>query len=225
MGNCASVHSSADPGMTLGVQIESPSKEMMVEIEKPVAELGLENQRGEDSFRELGNADFFFDSQPCLDSDCEDFFSVNGDPISSQDNTPPHPERSIKNSVHDKAPGMDDEPSPNDMKKQLLELFCESFNSTAPVNVDQNLAQPEDKPASLAQPERSAMKRSAAPIPNSTPGGEITPYRGSISKKEKSNQSAQCCLPGLVRSLSFGERKKRLNPPKTDGCKPNVHAV
>ncbi|GLU21838.1 hypothetical protein SLE2022_379510 [Rubroshorea leprosula] len=157
MGNCALVHSSTDPGMTLGVQIQSPNLEMMVEVEKPVAELGLENQRGEDSFRELGylgKADFFFDSQPCLDSDCEDFFSVNGDPTPPQDDTPMHPERSIENSVHDKARGVDDEPSPNDMKKQLIELFSESFNSTASVNVGQNLGQPEDKPANLAQPER-----------------------------------------------------------------------
>ncbi|GLU21843.1 hypothetical protein SLE2022_379550 [Rubroshorea leprosula] len=198
MGNCALVHSSTDPGMTLGVQIESPNLEMMVKVEKLVAELGLENQRGEDSFRELGKADFFFDSQLCLDSDCEDFFSVNGDPTPSQDNTPMRPKRSIENSVPDKAPGVDDEPSPNDMKKQLIELFCESFNSIASVNVDQNLGQPEDKLANLAQPERSTMKSLAASIPNSTPSGEITPYRGSIPKKEKSNQSTQCCLPGLV---------------------------
>ncbi|GLT65077.1 hypothetical protein SLA2020_375290 [Shorea laevis] len=74
MGNCALVHSNIDLAMTLGVQIESPSLEMMVEIEKLVAELGLENQRGEDSFRELGKANFIFDSQPCLNSDCEDSF-------------------------------------------------------------------------------------------------------------------------------------------------------
>ncbi|GKV43442.1 hypothetical protein SLEP1_g50731 [Rubroshorea leprosula] len=102
----------------------------------------------------LSKADFFFDSQLCLDSDCEDFFSVNGDPTPSQDNTLMRPKRSIENSVPDKAPGVDDEPSPNDMKKQLIELFCESFNSIASVNVDQNLGQPEDKPANLAQQHR-----------------------------------------------------------------------
>ncbi|GLT65078.1 hypothetical protein SLA2020_375300 [Shorea laevis] len=108
-----------------------------------------------------------------------------------------HPESSIENFVHDKALGVDDEPSLNDMKKQLIELFCESFNSTASINVDQNLGQPEDKPTNLAQRESSAMKSSTAPILNSTPGGEITSYRGSIPKKEKSNQSVQCYLPGL----------------------------
>ncbi|GKV43441.1 hypothetical protein SLEP1_g50730 [Rubroshorea leprosula] len=120
------------------------------------------------------------------------------DPTPSQDNTPMRPERFIENSVHDKVRGVDDEPSPNDMKKQLIELFCEGFNSTASMNVDQNLGQPEDKLANLAQPERSTMKSLAASIPNSTPSGEITPYRGSIPKNEKSNQSTQCCLPGLV---------------------------
>ncbi|GKV43439.1 hypothetical protein SLEP1_g50728 [Rubroshorea leprosula] len=132
----------------------------------------------------------------------------HADPTPSQDNTPMRPERSIENSVHDKAPGVDDEPSPNDMKKQLIGLFCESFNNTASVNIDQNLGQPEDKPANLAQLERFAMKGLVASIPNSTPSGEITPYKGSIPKKEKSSQSAQCYLPGLVRSLSFGERER-----------------
>ncbi|GLT86659.1 hypothetical protein SLE2022_047820 [Rubroshorea leprosula] len=66
-----------------------------------------------------------------------DFFSVTCDATHSHGNTPIHPKCSIENSAHDKATVVDDETSPNDMKNQLIELFCNRFNGTAIVNGDE----------------------------------------------------------------------------------------
>ncbi|KAL6350205.1 hypothetical protein AAG906_004147 [Vitis piasezkii] len=78
------------------------------------------------------------------------------------------------------------EPSPSD-KKKLIELFQESFDDD-PFEGDQGLQGIESC------------------------SSERTPNRGYKPEKEKSAHSAQCCLPGLVRSLSFSDRKRRLSP-------------
>nr|KJB15707.1 hypothetical protein B456_002G191900 [Gossypium raimondii]KJB15708.1 hypothetical protein B456_002G191900 [Gossypium raimondii] len=121
----------------------------------------------------------FFDSQPSLESDFEDFFSANGDSASSSGNSPNH-----QKSNHSMEGAVDAHgESPTDTKKQLIELFRESLDNDDDGN--------------------SAAGSSKA-----------TPYRGHLPRKDvKAAESAQCCLPSLVRNLSFGERKKRLPSP------------
>ncbi|TYJ49924.1 hypothetical protein E1A91_A01G169200v1 [Gossypium mustelinum] len=121
----------------------------------------------------------FFDSQPSLESDFEDFFSANGDSASSSGNSPNH-----QKSNHSMEGAVDAHgESPTDTKKQLIELFRESLDSDDDGN--------------------SAAGSSKA-----------TPYRRHLPRKDvKAAESAQCCLPSLVRNMSFGERKKRLPSP------------
>ncbi|KAK4597702.1 hypothetical protein RGQ29_015282 [Quercus rubra] len=91
----------------------------------------------------------YFDLQSCLESDCEDFFSDSGgkscfqflvisaNTTPSCGNTPIH-HCGFKDTPHVKKPVYMDscsspilEPSPTDMKKQLIELFQESFRDDA----------------------------------------------------------------------------------------------
>lgn len=75
--------------------------------------------------------------------------------------------------------------SPTDTKKQLIELFRESLDDDD--DDDGNSAAGSSK---------------------------ATPHRGYVPRKDvKAAESAQCCLPSLVRDMSFGGRKKRLPSP------------
>ncbi|KAL4302414.1 hypothetical protein GQ457_10G026470 [Hibiscus cannabinus] len=184
MGNCVTVYKNKDVAdMDLSVRIQSPVKE------NNVADI--------DSLPVLVNCNFsaskaeesFFDSQPWLDSDCDDFFSVNGDSVSSSGNSPNHQKSFRENAVPAE--------SLMDTKKQLIELFRESFDdddaNNDPSSKQQRL---ENKPSTRSPYET---------IPNSA-------RRGCLPRTEKPAQFAQRCLPSLMRSMSFGERKKRLSP-------------
>ncbi|EOY00881.1 Uncharacterized protein TCM_010800 isoform 1 [Theobroma cacao] len=229
MGNCVTVYKNKDPAaMNLSAQIQSPSKENFVRREHSVAELGSRPQPSslepETSFRNLSKTENFFDSQPWLESDCEDFFSVNGDSTSSCGNSPNHQKSFTESSLPDKNHSTDcaqdavSQHSPTETKKQLIELFRESFDDGDAVNDDPSLdGRLKEKPATFSLRPKSTSRSPSESIPNSVQSSEATPYRAYLPKKEKSAQSAQCCLPSLVRNMSFGERKKRLSPAKTDG--------
>ncbi|OMO60442.1 hypothetical protein CCACVL1_24132 [Corchorus capsularis] len=232
MGNCVTVYKNKDPSaaaaMNLSAKIESPTKENIVRMEKSVAELDSKPQvssvEQETSFR--GKTEDFFDSQPWLESDCEDYFSVNGDSTSSCGNSPTHQKSFRENPLHEKVNSMDraksavPEHSPTETKKQqkqLIELFRESFNDDT-VNNQLSLKgqlELEDNPTNLNLPPKSTGRSPYESMPNSVHSSEATPYNKGFSKKEKSTDSAQCCLPSLVRNLSFGERRRRLSPAKT----------
>ncbi|XWS69224.1 hypothetical protein CRYUN_Cryun04dG0161000 [Craigia yunnanensis] len=228
MGNCVTVYKNKDPAaMILSAQIQSSTKENFVRREHSITELGSRPQPSsmeqESSSRDLSKTENFFDSQPWLESDSEDFFSVNGDSTSSCGNSPNHQKSFMESSLIDKNHSMDltqdavPEHSPTDTKKQLIELFRESFDNDA-VNNGPNLKeQLEDKPTTFNLPPKSTTRNPYESISNSVRGSEATPYRGYLPRKEKSAESVQCCLPSLVRNKSIGERKKRLSPAKTDG--------
>ncbi|KAJ7945537.1 F-box domain containing protein [Quillaja saponaria] len=71
-----------------------------------------------------GKDEIYFDSHVSLESDIEDFYSVHNDTIHSQRNTPIHPSSFAQ--------------TPTDVKKQLIELFRESYGDD-PVIGNQNL--------------------------------------------------------------------------------------
>ncbi|KAK7835834.1 hypothetical protein CFP56_023045, partial [Quercus suber] len=86
----------------------------------------------------------YFDLQSCLESDFEHFFNVNGGTTPSCENTPIH-HCGLKETPHIKKPVYMDsssspilEPSPTHMKKQLMELFQESFKDDA-IDGNQNI--------------------------------------------------------------------------------------
>ncbi|GAV87818.1 hypothetical protein CFOL_v3_31244 [Cephalotus follicularis] len=209
--------------MKLEVQSESPIKVYTAKNENQIAELGFKPQSSTmtpiDSFRDLSSKDeMFFESHPWLESDCEDYFSVNGDLTPSRVSSPIHPNSYIdappldKTLFVDNAPISIPEPSPTTIKKQLIELFRESF-SREHAESNQDL-----QGWSLAtlinfdHPPRSTFGSPYVTVPNSVCSSEASPFRCSYSKKQKSTQSAQCCFPSLVRRLNFSERKKRLIP-------------
>ncbi|XP_022776313.1 uncharacterized protein At3g27210-like [Durio zibethinus] len=227
MGNCVTVYRNKDPAaMNLSAQIQSPTKENFVRREHSIAELGSRSQPSpmeqESSFGHLSNTEEnFFDSQPWLESDCEDFFSVNDDSTSSCGNSPNHQKSFGESSLRDKNHSMDHaqvalpEHSPTDTKKQLIELFRESFDDDAVNNYPSLKEQLEEKPTTFNLPPKCTNPYES--IPNSVRSSEATPHRGYLPRKEKSTQSAQCCLPSSVRNRRFGERKKSLSPANTDG--------
>ncbi|KAJ4710865.1 F-box domain containing protein [Melia azedarach] len=224
MGNCVSLHKNTD--MKLAVQIQSPNKDNTVISQQHIA-VGHTPQMSAmervPSFPDLSSKEeIFLDSQPWLESDCEDYFSVNGDLPPSHSNSPIHQKSFIEAPQLDKIPPTDSAPdsippsSPTDMKKQLIDLFRESFND-APADGNQNLqGQKEAKPTTLDYPPKFASRSPYELEPNSVRSSEATPYRGSYHRKENSAQSAQCCIPSFMRNLSFSERKKRLSPSSTN---------
>ncbi|KAE8690818.1 putative Serine-threonine protein kinase, plant-type [Hibiscus syriacus] len=194
MGNCVTIYKNKDVAdMDLSVRIQSPIKDD--NVGKEAADMGKAEER-------------FFDSQPWLDSDCDDFFSVNGDSVSSSCNSPNHQKSFRENSKPDKNQSLDHgvpAESPTDTKKLLIELFRESVNDDdANDNND-----PSSKQRSKNEPSTTSPYES---IPNSAHSSGTTPHRGCLPRNDKPAQSAQRCLPSFVRNTSFGERKKRLSP-------------
>ena len=103
------------------------------------------------------------------------------------------------------------EPSPTDMKKQLIELFRESFRDDT-IDGGQILQE-----SSKANPtfshlsSKSTNKSLYECVANSACSSEKIPNRSYNHGKGKFAKSARCCLPNLVRSLSFSGRRKRLS--------------
>lgn len=109
------------------------------------------------------------------------------------------------NSIH--------EHSPNDVKKQLIELFQESFDSDLLDDYPNLQHRQEAKPSIFDLPTNPARPYvSVANKANFICCGETCPNGNSKPRKRNASKSAKCCLPIFVRSLSFGERKKVANP-------------
>ncbi|KAM3306898.1 putative protein isoform X1 [Capsicum chacoense] len=166
----------------------------------------------------------FFDSQAWLDSDCEDdFLSVNGDFTPSRGNTPVHP--SLAGNFKDEraaaAPTSFQQSPPEEKKKRLSELFSESLRSELDLN-EQNAA--DNQNATSTKKEKETPSTGERLPPRSTPG---TPYasvcnsertpNGELKSDVKSSKPVQCCLPRLLSSRSFSERRKRMSPAHTVG--------
>ncbi|XP_039047231.1 uncharacterized protein At3g27210-like [Hibiscus syriacus] len=116
MGNCVTDCKNKDSAdVKLSAQIHPPTtKDNFAKREHSIVEPSLMYQQT--SFGDLGKTEEnFFDSSPWLESDSEDFFSVNGDSSFSRGNSPKNYENLKLN-------------SPTDTKKQLIELFRESSN-------------------------------------------------------------------------------------------------
>ncbi|XP_061364636.1 uncharacterized protein At3g27210-like isoform X2 [Gastrolobium bilobum] len=147
----------------------------------------------------------FFDSKPCLDSDCEDdFYSVNGDFTPSRGNTPVH--HTFGTHVVNNTPsenrtiGSMHEPSPEN-KKKLLELFRDT-------DKDDGNGQKEVKPTIQDVMPKSAHCTPYLSKANSACSSEraISEDRVSIREKVK---SFRACIPSLSSCRSFSERRSK----------------
>ncbi|CAM8971171.1 unnamed protein product [Rhodiola kirilowii] len=162
-----------------------------------------------------GEKEAFFDTQPWLDSDCEDdFYSIGGDFTSSRGNTPVHhsfASTEIRHSPHwyssalaspIPVPG----PSPNARKKSLSELFEESGRYVAEFTDDGILgfkaagSSDESLPTSIVGSPYNVGARSSY-------SGQKTPMGNYVARKVRSVKSANCCLPRLLLSQSFSKSK------------------
>ncbi|KAG6653948.1 hypothetical protein CIPAW_05G112100 [Carya illinoinensis] len=199
MGNSAPVSTTSDSALNLQwstgskpeiILTESLFKKDIVKGQNSIAEHALMPLAS--SGRSSDEEEVYFDPWLRLESDCEDFFSVSGDTTPSCDNTPIHQSR-FQETPHvdkplpiymDSPPTSIFEPSPTVMKKQLIELFQESFRSDAVDHVTQNLqASSETSPDTSYSPAR----------------------KGRFAK------SVRCCLPNFVPNLSSAGGRKRLS--------------
>ncbi|WCJ38739.1 hypothetical protein M5689_019779 [Euphorbia peplus] len=141
--------------------------------------------------------EIFFDSydQAWLESDIEDFQSVNSDSTTMDMSSTPqlHDNNSIASSQSDIL--IAGENSSSEMKKQLIDLFRDSFSNDVTENKDiQQQTTTETNATAFYVPPKSDEK---------TPNG-----RSSNRTKPKSPQ-VSCCLPNLVRSLSSSSSEKK----------------
>ncbi|MQL74168.1 hypothetical protein Taro_006540 [Colocasia esculenta] len=168
----------------------------------------------------LGTKDeTFFDSQECFESDCEDdFFSVNGDLTPSHGSTPIHHmvvapiklQQHKAVSVSDGLAEAKSEPSP---RKTLAELLQETM-AIEPADNEHNIVDEETEVHEKSELNKKIMDQ----LSNSLDGapylstrnsinGERTPDGNLGNGKEKRGKAKHCCLPSLVHSLSFNDKK------------------
>ena len=98
------------------------------------------------------------------------------------------------------------EPSPTDMKKQLIELFQESFRDDA-IDGSQNIQErSKANPIICPLSSKSTNKNLYGCVANSACSSEAIHNRSYNHGKGKFAKSARCCLPNLMRALVGGGR-------------------
>ncbi|KAH8500117.1 hypothetical protein H0E87_015380 [Populus deltoides] len=236
MGNCASVQKKTGPALKLKCTIDSQGN--CIHIESPVKDSSTVN--GDHSMTEQLNPkpqslspvpyqasvndlsnreDMFFDSHPWIESDCEDYLSVDGDFTPSCGTTPIHQGSYVeiplpcKESLCSSSSARSiPEPSPADRKKQLIELFRENINDDLADDNQSFQDTVNSKTIAVYVPSKYTNGSPYQYAESSVRSNETNPHSGSKSGKEKPTHFAHCCLPNIVRSLSFSERRKRLSP-------------
>ncbi|GFY87320.1 hypothetical protein Acr_05g0009590 [Actinidia rufa] len=192
----------------------------IVHGDRPIAEGGLKSHPLA-SVGDGGKEETFFDSQPWLESDCEDdFFSVSGDVTPSRGTTPVNQSFSARTTrvnltlSDDKKPCSKPETFPTN-KKKLSELFCESLigddHQNTPANQNEVNGKVEAKTTILGLPPRPVDSTAFVSGANSVCSSEkIGDYK---PDKKKPSKSVHCCLPRMLSSHSFSERKeKKMSP-------------
>ncbi|PSS33755.1 hypothetical protein CEY00_Acc04155 [Actinidia chinensis var. chinensis] len=215
MWACVSVHDDPDSAMKLRLSFGSKTDKLV--IPSPVKDKPLVNGSKEDTF---------FDSQPWIESDCDDdFFSVCGDFTPSRGNTPVHQSfsagtpRANRANFDDKAnPSSKPELSP---KKRLFELFRESLGGNQDfdnliLSDNQNgvTGKMEAKTTTILSlpPRHPDATTPFASGANSMCSSERMPNGDYRPAKEKQIKPVQCCLPRMLSCRGYSERKKMSSP-------------
>ncbi|KAK9090145.1 hypothetical protein Sjap_023322 [Stephania japonica] len=238
MGSCVSVHKNPDSAMKVRLGFgsskpskfvsPSPTKENPVNGEYSVADLGFKPQHPIQNFGSKEEA--FFDSQPWLESDCDDdFFSVKGDFTPSRGNTPNYQSNFVRTPSRGKAFVVESakefkpEPSPNTKKKKLSELFQESF--AGDVSDDQNIGVTNPGVINLDLSQKSTNGTPNISGVSSVCNSESVP-NAPKAESEKLSRAVQCCLPSFGQSRSSIDRKKTLSPgDNVFKYSPGLHSV
>ncbi|XP_022879282.1 uncharacterized protein At3g27210-like isoform X1 [Olea europaea var. sylvestris] len=216
MGSCVSVHKDHESAMKLRLSYGSKNDKLVSTGGDPtVADMALKSNPIY-NVRDFGSKEeTFFDTQPWLESDCEDdFSSINGDFIPSRGSTPVHHSSSVGNPVSVPVS------SPADKKKKLSDLFKESLQVDRDLdeqhvvgNLNVDAAEVKAEVLSVDLPPKSADER-----PNVS--GAIFAYTSERTLNvvfRPEDKSAKSCLPRLISSRSFSERRNRMSPSRSVG--------
>ncbi|XP_074590703.1 uncharacterized protein At3g27210-like [Curcuma longa] len=211
MGACSSVDRDADSSIRYrlgvsykgrGISVSSPAKEKPLDGEKPVGGYCAH----------VVTDEVFFDSCTWLDSDCEDFFSVNGE-FTPQGTTPIH-QLSVPMTPREFSDSKS-EPSPTGRKK-LGELFRETSQveledgvPNAPkAEVVKKLDCDTANTRQLQGSSTGALYLSENTLFNSKEA--TTPNKDSKIRKDKIWKTQQCCLPSL-HTFGIDDRRSKIN--------------
>ncbi|XP_022843494.1 uncharacterized protein At3g27210-like isoform X2 [Olea europaea var. sylvestris] len=218
MGSCVSVHKSRKLS-ALKLHLSMRSKNEKSVAPSPVKEKPAEVTGG-------SKGETFFDSQPWLESDCEDdFYSVKGDFTPSRGSTPVHHSFAVgtppvnRTIVLEGTPGTVLPESPSEKKKRLSELFQERLRVDHDID-EQNTADNKNGVAAKTKaeatnsilPPKSASGTPCASGADSGYSSERTPNAALIRAEDKSMKSAECCIPMFCSNRSFNEGKKKMSP-------------
>ncbi|KAJ6430300.1 hypothetical protein OIU84_021660 [Salix udensis] len=227
MGNRTSAQKKAGPALKVKRAFDSQGN--CIHIESPVK--GSSTVNGDHSMTEQLNSkpqalspmphqasvhdssnqeDMFFDSHPWVESDCEDYLSVDGDFTPSCGTTPIRQGSHIETTLPceeflcgSSSARSIPEPSPADTKKQLIELFRENINDDL---ADDNQSFQETvncKPIAVYLPSKYTGRSPYQDVESSVRRSETTPHRGSKSGKRETNSfctllpSKYCAEPKL----------------------------
>ncbi|XP_042463930.1 uncharacterized protein At3g27210-like [Zingiber officinale] len=213
MGACSSVDRDADPCIRYRlavsykgrrISVSWPAKEKPLDGEKPVGGYGPEVPA------HVVKDEVFFDSCAWLDSDCEDFFSVNGE-FTPQGSTPIH-QLSVPMTPREFSDSKS-EPSPTGRKK-LGELFRETSQVESEDGVPnahnavvKKLDCDTADTRQLQGSSTGALYLSENTLFNSK---EAMPNKDSKIRKDKIWKTQQCCLPSL-HTFGIDDRRSKIN--------------
>nr|GMC93568.1 uncharacterized protein At3g27210-like [Ipomoea batatas] len=216
MGSCYSVHKDDDVDAESSANKKPPTATLLADLLlKPHP--SPHHHAVTTSSDDLGSNESFFDTQPWLESDCEDdFYSVKGDFTPSCGSTPANQSFSLGTPkingaiLSDRALVSQPEllSSPKKKSKKLFQLFRESLGGDRDFAVLDNGAHNQ---TSLSIKKATIMlqttgfdvpQKSAAGTPYSSSSSACTSQRtpGPEVKADdsKSTKSGQCCLPRLL---------------------------
>ncbi|CAN6447047.1 unnamed protein product [Victoria cruziana] len=173
----------------------------------------------------------FFDSLAWLESDCdEDFVSVYGDFTPSRGNTwnqqeiSPGTGRPTISYIVSTISDAKEQASPTDNKKRLEDLFRETKEKDENVSsalslqsstTDQHFhgKSPEFEKPNVPVPLKALIATPTSSEANSTGVGDTTPNGNDLKVDcRKAAKGSQCCMPNLLPSFSFNEKKKLSSP-------------
>lgn len=217
MGNCIKTERATNTASeclshanTESITIDSPIQGSSASSQLHTSEISVIKLQ-ESSFREPSSKDeVFYDTNLSIDSDCEDFYSANGDTTPSLDETSIGKSRAGETAQPDKSIHIDDstdsqrEPSSNKLLIEFLDR--DSFNN----DDNQISVQEPDQQANF--PAKSANKGSFVSLVNRVRRGKKTQNKThSNPTNTNGRRPAKSCLPNLVQSLSFSQKKKALD--------------
>ncbi|KAF3778156.1 Uncharacterized protein EJ110_NYTH44046 [Nymphaea thermarum] len=231
MGSCISGQKRFGSSAKQSQSVEANANGIVEEGKKGETRLSSDGSSRRD--RNYGSKDeAFFDSLAWLESDCdEDFVSVCGDFTPSRGNTwnhqgsSPGTGRPTLASIVSRMSDAKEQASPTDNKKRLEDLFRETKDNDEDVSnvlpplqslaTDQQFdgKSPEVEKPNAPVPLKALIATPSSSEANSTGVGDTTP-NGIDSKIEsrKASKGSQCCMPNLLPSFSFNEKKKLSSP-------------